>query len=308
MLDRALVEAIASELGTHNGLVEKDWHVVRALSVLAGMDHGIAQPAFSGGTSLSKGWQLISRFSEDIDFKVAMPATATRKQRSDYRKAVIAALQDAGFVLSAEPLVGDSSRFFRAEFNYTSIFPVPAGKGLRPHLRVEMSFDAPALPPIPRPLQSFVAQAQQQAPETAAFPCIDPVETAADKLSALAWRACTRDRDSEEDDPTIIRHLHDLAALEKLVGTSPDFLSLVALKAVEDTSRGGGLAPAEPGERFAAMLQRLNTDPLWAQEYEEFVRQVSFASPDQQITFGTALDAATRLVAAFIKSTGKTSE
>ena len=308
MLDPALVEAIASELGTHTGLVEKDWQVVHALRVLAGLDHGVAKPTFSGGTSLSKGWQLISRFSEDIDFKVAMPATAARKQRSDYRKAVIAALQDAGFVLSAEPLVGDSSRFFRAEFNYTSIFPVPAGKGLRPHLRVEMSFDAPALPPIPRPLQSFVAQAQQQAPETAAFPCIDPVETAADKLSALAWRACTRDRDSEEDDPTIIRHLHDLAALEKLVGTSPDFLSLVALKAVEDTSRGGGLAPAEPGERFAAMLQRLNTDPLWAQEYEEFVRQVSFASPDQQITFGTALDAATRLVAAFIKSTGKTSE
>jgi hypothetical protein len=41
----------------------------------------------------------------------------------------------------------------------------------------------------------------------------DPVETAADKLSALAWRVHARDRASPEDDPTIIRHLHDLAAL-----------------------------------------------------------------------------------------------
>ena len=35
-----------------------------------------ATPVFSGGTSLSKGWGLIKRFSEDIDFKVAMPAAA----------------------------------------------------------------------------------------------------------------------------------------------------------------------------------------------------------------------------------------
>jgi len=55
------------------GLIEKDWHVTRAIGVLASHDHGTAVPAFGGGTSLSKGWGLIKRFSEDIDFKVACP-------------------------------------------------------------------------------------------------------------------------------------------------------------------------------------------------------------------------------------------
>ena len=77
MLDRQLVERVAGALATDEGLVEKDWHVVRALAVIAAVDHAGAAPAFSGGTSLSKGWGLIKRFSEDIDFKVAMPAATS---------------------------------------------------------------------------------------------------------------------------------------------------------------------------------------------------------------------------------------
>jgi predicted nucleotidyltransferase component of viral defense system len=68
--DRRLVEKLAEDLGTSPGLIEKDWHVVRAIGVIAGADTAGMMPAFSGGTSLSKGWELIKRFSEDIDFGV----------------------------------------------------------------------------------------------------------------------------------------------------------------------------------------------------------------------------------------------
>ena len=43
MLDPRLVEQIAATLGTEPGLVEKEWHVVRAISVIAGMNHGHAR-------------------------------------------------------------------------------------------------------------------------------------------------------------------------------------------------------------------------------------------------------------------------
>ena len=59
MLDRRLVERVADSLLTEPSLVEKDWHVTRAIGVLAGYDHGAAIPAFGGGTSLSKAWGLI---------------------------------------------------------------------------------------------------------------------------------------------------------------------------------------------------------------------------------------------------------
>jgi len=63
-----------------------------------------------------------------------------------------------------------------------------------------------------------------------------------------------------------------------------------------DTGRGGGRAPPDPTERFALMLERLSTDPLWADEYDEFVHNVSFAKPDEAISFSAALEAVQRLV------------
>ena len=180
------------------------------------------------------------------------------------------------------------------------VFPsnqIGAGKGLRPHLRVEMTMQASMLAPVERPIRSLIAELQQQPPEVAAFACVDAVETAADKLSALAWRVCTRQQGEENDDPTIIRHLHDLAALETHVAAAPAFTQLVQQAAAADTGRRGGRAPAAAAERFAMMLDRLQREKFWADEYEEFVRQVSFARADEVIGFENALAAGRRLVA-----------
>ncbi len=60
---------IAEKTGMSAYVVEKDWWVVQTLSVLfqtSLKDHLV----FKGGTSLSKAWKLIERFSEDIDLAV----------------------------------------------------------------------------------------------------------------------------------------------------------------------------------------------------------------------------------------------
>lgn len=61
---------IFTEAGRSLGLlpfaVEKDWWVVHTLAVIYTMDCA-GSLVFKGGTSLSKGWNLIQRFSEDID-------------------------------------------------------------------------------------------------------------------------------------------------------------------------------------------------------------------------------------------------
>jgi predicted nucleotidyltransferase component of viral defense system len=296
VLDRRLVEQVAEDLGTSPGLIEKDWHVVRAIGVIAEVDTAGMMPAFSGGTSLSKGWELIKRFSEDIDFKIGEPAARSasraRRERTAYRHRVLEALTAENFELVEKPVVGNESRFFSADLAYGAEFG--AGQGLRPHIRVEMSFRAPSLPPVARPIRSLISIAEKQRAEVAAFPCVDPVETAADKLSALAWRVRARDRTKADDDPTIVRHLHDLAALERQVSSVPRFPELVL--AAADVGRGGGAAAGDPAAMFAEMLQRLETDPQWAREYEDFVRQVSFAGPREAIDFAHARAACSRLV------------
>lgn len=300
MPDRRLVEQVAEDLGTSPGLVEKDWHVVRALGVIAQVDPVGMAPAFSGGTSLSKGWELIKRFSEDIDFKVAEPpaasGSAARRARGNYRERLLNALTDAGYALEDKPEVGNENRFFAADLAYGAQFG--AGQGLRPHIRIEVSFRAPAVPPVARPIRSLIAAAAREPAEVPAFPCIDIVETAADKLSALAWRVRVRRRGEPKDDPTMIRHLHDLAALEPALKSGTKFRELVLAAVAADVGRGGERdPPTDPAVIFTGMLQQLETDPLWAREYEDFVAAVSFAKRDEAVRFGPALEALERLVA-----------
>ena len=50
--------------GLRSAIIEKDYYVTEALRILASRGDNII---FKGGTSLAKGWNLIQRFSEDID-------------------------------------------------------------------------------------------------------------------------------------------------------------------------------------------------------------------------------------------------
>lgn len=62
---------IAEETGMSAFAVEKDWWISRTLEIIFQMD--IAKHlVFKGGTSLSKAWNLINRFSEDIDLAIDM--------------------------------------------------------------------------------------------------------------------------------------------------------------------------------------------------------------------------------------------
>ena len=64
-----ILQAVATEQGMRPFAVEKDWWVSRTLEIIFQME--IAKHlVFKGGTSLSKAWKLIHRFSEDIDLAI----------------------------------------------------------------------------------------------------------------------------------------------------------------------------------------------------------------------------------------------
>lgn len=66
---RNVFSAIAHKVGLPAQIVEKDFWVTAVLNILFHSplsEHLV----FKGGTSLSKGWKLIERFSEDVDLAV----------------------------------------------------------------------------------------------------------------------------------------------------------------------------------------------------------------------------------------------
>jgi hypothetical protein len=68
---RDLLRIVGAELNIEPGLVEKDYWIMHVL-------YGLKQQGFQfelkGGTSLSKGYGIIHRFSEDIDIHIKPPA------------------------------------------------------------------------------------------------------------------------------------------------------------------------------------------------------------------------------------------
>ncbi len=222
------------------------------------------------------------------------PPDYGRAQRRELRKTIESALTDIAFSLAEPVMVRDEGRFFILKLDYASAFPPLAG--LRPHIQVEVSFRTPKLPPVPRSVQSFVAQTQGDTPEVSSINCADPIEAGAEKLSALSWRVLSYRTGSDGHDPSMIRHLHDLAALESRILPSPMFASLAREIITLDSNRGDQTRPKEFGPLLQAMLEDLSTHDHWQKDYDTFIREVSYATDEQRISFRMALVALGRIV------------
>lgn len=88
---KSVFESIANKVGLPSQVIEKDFWVTAILQIVFALP--IADNiVFKGGTSLSKGWKLIERFSEDIDLAIdpmylgAQEGALTKKQIKKLRK------------------------------------------------------------------------------------------------------------------------------------------------------------------------------------------------------------------------------
>lgn len=102
---RASIAEVEYITGIQAKAIEKDWWVTLTLRAL--FQGAYAQHiVFKGGTSLSKCWKLISRFSEDIDIALA-PEAFEMKYEKDPSKSYVKKLKRAGCVFTSTVLKED---------------------------------------------------------------------------------------------------------------------------------------------------------------------------------------------------------
>ncbi len=296
--DKATFILAEKELDITAPLIEKDWHVTQVLAFLSRLNYPGFEIVFSGGTALSKAHKLIQRFSEDIDFRViAAEDKLHRNVLSAFKNSVINSLRDAGFHIAADSIrARDGNKFFAIDIDYNTYFDHTIE--LRPHIQVEMTVHSPQLPVLHLPVKSLLTELMKKPPEVESIACISPVESAADKLSALAWRIPDRVRGNQNDDPSLVRHIHDLAALENIAIKDPNFIELVLAALNRDNSRPRNVSTfntLSKHEKFALMLDILVRDSEYIEEYRRFVFDVSYAPEGAAPDFETAIKAVKRL-------------
>ena len=217
-----------------------------------------------------------------------MNQSQQRAKLSALKKAVFAHLQNAFPSLRDSDLTArNSNRFFAIQLTYPTQFD-PAAV-LRPHVLVEFSLASLTLPSISLPVSSFIAETTGTPPEVSTIACIGPVENATDKMSAFVWRTIERTRGSEEDDPSIVRHIHDLSLLQPNVITHPQFKKMVLATLDQDDRRSEKLTGLSPSEKFARALTIVKEDGEYKNEYNRFVEGMSYAATSKMPGFDQAI-------------------
>ena len=112
------------------------------------------------------------------------------------------------------------------------------------------------------------------------------------------WRVYIKDRTkplhTKENDPTIIRHLHDVAALEDILHTK-EFIELLQKSYEADKGRGGFENDYSLLEFIKITIDKLTEDKVYQKEYSDFVSSMSYAKDSEVITFEKALDSFKKL-------------
>jgi hypothetical protein len=202
-----LLAIVAREVGIAAALVEKDYWVTHCLWALhqTGLDLW-----FKGGTSLSKGFGLIERFSEDLDLMVqhgsveSLPPvpswTSLNKGPVEKRRAFYRALA-AAFTIPGVEVEFDTTRQDKhargADYigRYPGVLDEAPPPAMSPFVRFEVG-RARVVPFVEMPLSSFVHEhLERQAlmggyldNRPRAVRCVHPLVTLLEKLDAMARR------------------------------------------------------------------------------------------------------------------------
>lgn len=215
-----LLTAVGTTTGAGAALVEKDYWVTEALRVVAAsFFRGVV---FKGGTSLSKGWNLLPRFSEDIDLLIRREGEGldSRGGRDRYMREIAAAVGDVNGLRS----VSEGARSERG-ISRTAVFAyeprTPAREGLRPTIMLEMGVRGGPQPTEVRSLRSMLAAAlaETEIDDESTRPfdlaVLDPRRTLVEKLFAIH---CACELWSEGRTTALQRQGRHLADIYHLLG------------------------------------------------------------------------------------------
>ncbi|MDN5372985.1 MAG: hypothetical protein PWR19_2031 [Carnobacterium sp.] len=111
---KEIVGAVAAELNFEEFQIEKDYYVSLLLKQLVEVSPEIV---FKGGTSLSKCYDVINRFSEDIDINLYVEDKVGNQQKKKLKKDVIEAVTAVGFELLNDKINPPLETRSRRDFN-----------------------------------------------------------------------------------------------------------------------------------------------------------------------------------------------
>lgn len=212
--------ATSNALNIKRHFVEKDYWICRTLQQMARTDsehHAV----FKGGTSLTKAYQIGSRFSEDIDVAIADAHLMSGNQVKTTIRRVAHGMTD-GLTEVVKDTTSKGSRYHKAYYAYPTISTIPTTSAVRAgELLLEINSFANPYPWEMRTIRCFITDfliqsgneslVEQYDMADFEVPVLDYRRTLTEKIVSLI--RCSLAYDYIPQMNAKIRHFYDLCYL-----------------------------------------------------------------------------------------------
>jgi predicted nucleotidyltransferase component of viral defense system len=224
-----LINQVSEEMSISPFLVEKDYWIMHAL-------YGLKSQGFDfelkGGTSLSKGYKIIHRFSEDIDLKILPPDSMKVMAGKNHSKDIHIESRKNFFNWLADEIKinglkatreyeFDDEKFRNAGINLHFNSVTETITGVKPAVLLETGFDD-TTPNRPITISSWVVDKAQEIGlenyidnRAIEVKCYIPEFTFVEKLQAIATKH-RKYKESGRIEKNFMRHYYDLYCLLEL--------------------------------------------------------------------------------------------
>jgi hypothetical protein len=306
---RNIFAEIAIQLQLPPAAIEKDWWVTQTLQLIFTTEIA-AHTVFKGGTSLSKAWNLIDRFSEDIDlaldrtflgFGEQINASQVKKLRQQSFKYISATffplLQKtfaaAGFAdveLQLTEAIANDQDPLIIEINYPGVTDKSAY--LQPRVLVEISSRSLKEPFTQKQFCSLVGEHFKGRPFAdgpITIATVNPERTFLEKIFLL--HEMFQQPDEKIKVNRLSRHLYDI---EKMMGTTFEekaltdthlYNHIVAHRKIVTPVRGIDYANHRPDK--INLMPPQNIIAAWKKDYKQMQQSMIYG---QSLPFDTLLE------------------
>lgn len=282
---KEIIETVAREIGRTELMVEKDTVQSMFLSELSKAEFPFV---FKGGTSLSKAYNMIDRFSEDID--LSMNRKPTESERKASKELIIQIAESLGMTLGNPDKIRSRYDYNKYVFKYMSLFV-----SMPVEIIIETSYYQTAYPVEKHEVGSFVGRFCEERgidlpiPFKAAkvYMNVQSIRrTFVDKVFAICdYRIQNmQDRDS--------RHLYDICKLAAQLKMNEEMDALVD-KVREDRM----LSPNNPSAQLEYIIPEMLKEIIESKFYESDYKNVTQKLLYEDIDYDYAVQNGIALVA-----------
>lgn len=265
-------------------IIEKDYYVTLFLKKIKELQPNLI---FKGGTSLSKCYKLVNRFSEDIDLNIETEAKPTEGQRKKLKANIVSVIDEFGFVLSNPDKVHSRRDYNKYIIDYPTVFN---SDYLKENLIVETAVYIKAYPCIEMQATSIIYDYLKENgyDSLIAENNLEPFNvnvqaaerTLIDKLYALGdYYLCDAVQEHS-------RHIYDIYKLLDIVELN-DELRLLAKAVFEERKGHPSCHSAKDDIDMNKLLQKIIDSEAYKKDYQDITEKIVFDNVD----YSTAIKA-----------------